>query len=175
MKYLFYLLMFGLLFGSCSKTNDSYNEYTNYIPDTTGGETEVPHDWHDDYNYGGVLEYHVYNNELVGTKWLLWKYYDGYAYTSTHDTVEFVTNTTYRVFLSTGSIWSAVRSYSLNTLPLNTNKELSLYFFAPFGGSCYSGQVGHYFVTDGVLNATHFTNLMDDTAPQMKAWFTKVN
>ena len=69
----------------------------------------------------------------------------------------------------------AVRKYTLSSIPGNINKELTFYYFTPFGGSAYSAQVGQYFVDDGELNSTHFTNLYDSQAPQLKAWFLKIN
>jgi hypothetical protein len=55
----------------------------------------------------------------------------------------------------------------------STNKSLNLYYFYPFGGSQYSGQVGQYFVEDGVMSNIEFTDLQNSTAT-IRAWFVKI-
>jgi len=136
MKYLIFILIIGIGFTSSKKTDNSYNEKTHYTPNTSGDEDTKEIDWHTQYSNRGVLPYHVYNNELVGTKWVLWEYYDGFAHPNLHDSIEFVDNKRYRVFATNTTSWSAVRRYTLSSLPNNTNKELTLYYFSPFGGSC---------------------------------------
>ena len=180
MKYLIFILAISLLISSCTKkTEDSYNEYTNYQQsDYEDGEEETDVDdvdWRDEYLYGGVLDYTIYINEIVGTKWLLWKYNDGFTDISMSDTIEFVNNTQYRVFVPSLGVWSAVRKFTLSELPTNINQELTLYNFSPFGGSAYSAQLGGNFIEGGIINSAHFTNLYDSNTPQIKAWFTKVN
>ena len=56
---------------------------------------------------------------------------------------------------------------------VQSNKTLALYYFAPFGGSHYSAQVGFYFVSDGFMNNAEFTNIQNNTATT-RAWFVKI-
>jgi hypothetical protein len=84
-----------------------------------------------------------------------------------NDTLRFVSINQYT--LNSG----AVRTYQLNSLPLSTNYDLSLYFFFPFGGSHYSGEVGGMFVQDGQINNTEFIDIQSSSAT-IRAWFEKI-
>ena len=106
-------------------------------------------------------------NELNGTKWVLTKVVTAFATSYPNDTIRFVSNTNYT--LNNG----AVRPYQLSSSAGSTNKTLALYYFAPFGGSHYSAQVGYYFVSDGYMANTEFTNIQNTTMT-VKAWFTKI-
>lgn len=164
------LLCFGLflflsLFASCSKepiTPGNYSAPKAPPKDTTtwvwqyGDSGTLP-------NWGSGNQ----TNELNGTKWVLTKVVTAFATSYPNDTIRFVSNTNYT--LNNG----AVRPYQLSSSAGSTNKTLALYYFAPFGGSHYSAQVGYYFVSDGYMANTEFTNIQNTTMT-VKAWFTKI-
>ena len=163
------LLCFGLflilsLFASCSKepiTPGSYKAGTVPPDDTTS--------WQWQFGNGGTLPNWSGNqaNDLVGTKWVLTKVMSGFATTYPNDTIVFVSNTNYTCNNN------AVRPYQITAGVASTNKTLSLYYFYPFGGSHYSGEVGQFFVSDGVINNCEFTNIQNTTS-KIKAWFVKI-
>ena len=108
-------------------------------------------------------------NEIVGTRWLLVEYRNTsyIGSTKSYDTISFINNTEYKI--NNG----VPRTYNLSTLVGSTNKSLQLNFFTPFGGSNYSGSVGHYFVIDGVINACLFTDNQNNSI-KFLAWFEKI-
>jgi hypothetical protein len=165
MKKILMIIGLAVLIVSCEKepiTPGNYGAGTPTPPDTTT--------WQWQYGNGGTLPNWgsgTQTNELVGTVWVLTKVVNGFATSYPNDTIKFVNNTNYT--LNNG----AVRPYQLTAGVASTNKTLSLYYFAPFGGSHYSGEVGPYFVTDGVINSCEFTNIQNTTST-VKAWFTKI-
>jgi hypothetical protein len=109
------------------------------------------------------------SNDIGGSKWLLIEYRNT-AYigsTKSHDTITFINNTEYRINSGIS------RTYNLSAIVGSTNKSLQLNFFTPFGGSNYSGSVGHYFVSDGFINACLFTD-NQNTNIKFLAWFEKL-
>ena len=164
MKIIIYISLLLLVF-SCNKSNVGPNLQgtSNVIIKDTAGFMKG-------YVYAGVLNGSITGqpNSIVGTKWLLVKYTYGLATTKATDTVYFFSSTRYSVN-GQGNY-----GYSLSQIPSSTNYNLCLYFFYPFGGSSYSGQIGYYFVTDGVINAAVFTDNQNSKIV-IKAWFQKVN
>ena len=162
---IFICALICLLLTSCSKeeiTPGNYQAGTQPIVSTTN--------WQDQYGNGGTLPNWTSgttNNELVGTTWVLTKVMSGFATTYPNDTIRFVNNNSYT--LNNG----AIRPYQLTSGVASTNKTLSLYYFQPFGGSHYSGEVGFYFVSDGVINQAEFLNIQNNTST-IKAWFIKI-
>jgi len=135
---------------------------------------QVPEEQYQDstgnqYTNGGTLPNGggTGTNQLVGTQWVLTKMVSSFATEYPNDTISFVSNTEYT--LNGG----AVRPYQLNSLPSSTNYDLSLYYFMPFGGSHYSGQVGYYFVDDGEINNVEYEDIQN-TNTTIRAWFTKL-
>lgn len=164
------LITIGLFFiltllASCKKepiTPGNYKPNTPPEPDTTT--------WVWQYTNSGTLPNWGsgnQTNDLNGTKWVLTKVVTAFATSYPNDTIRFVSNTNYT--LNNG----AVRPYQLSSSAGSTNKTLALYYFAPFGGSHYSAQVGYYFVSDGYMANTEFTNIQNTTMT-VKAWFTKI-
>lgn len=151
-----------LLLSSCEKEEfEPYYTYEEIPADTT--------DWEDAYADGGVLDsVGGQTNPLVGTRWVLTKVVTSFATEYPNDTIDFVSNTNYT--LNNG----AVRPYQLNSLASSTNWDLSLYYFAPFGGSQYSAQVGYYFVDDGEINNAEFEDIQNPSST-IRAWFEKIN
>jgi hypothetical protein len=166
MKKLLVIIGIVVLATSCKKEPITPGNYTAGTP--TPEDTTT---WQWQYENGGTLPNWggsgSQTNELVNTVWVLTKVVSGFATTYPNDTIRFVSNTNYT--LNNG----AVRPYQLTAGVASTNKTLSLYYFAPFGGSHYSGEVGQYFVTDGVINNCEFMNIQNTTST-IKAWFTKI-
>lgn len=161
MRLLTFILSIFLIFSSCKK--DEFGQYHTEKED-------VYNEPHDSLIYvdGGTLPTSdSTSNMLVGTRWVLTKYVSAFATEFPMDTLEFISVDTYTI--NNG----AVRTYKLNSLPLSTNYDLSLYYFFPFGGSHYSGQVGATFVDVGEINNTEFIDLQNNTT-KIKAWFVKI-
>ena len=149
-----------LLFASCKKEPITPGQYTLSVPpaDTTT--------WMWQYQDGGTLPNWGSggDNELVGTTWVITTIVSGFVTTHPNDTVRFVGNTSYTVNSN------AVRNYNLTVNVGSTNKTLNMYYFYPFGGSHYSGEVGQYFVDDGILNLVEFTNIQNTTSKVKTIW-----
>ena len=159
------LTLLLLLFCSCEKEPITPGNYQS------GEPIETSDGWVTQYRYYGVLPDWPTNvnnqNELVGTTWVLTKITTGFSTTFPNDTIRFVANTNYT--LNNG----AIRPYQLTSSVSSTNKSLTFYYFQPFGGSHYSGQVGLYFVQDGEINQAEFNNIQN-TTNTIQAWFEKI-
>lgn len=161
MKNLLIILLMTLAITSCKK--EEFGQYHTVAENTSNQPSDTS-----SYTYGGVLPNNGNaTNDLVGTKWVLTKYISGFASDYPNDTLEFVSVNQYT--LNGG----AVRTYQLSSIPASNNFDLSLYFFFPFGGSHYSGEVGGTFVSDGQINNGHFINTQNPTST-IKAWFVKI-
>jgi hypothetical protein len=165
MKKALIVILVGIFFigtfSSCKKDDDfGYSQ----VPEEN---TDTIH-WEDEYSDGGTLPNGTgWVNDLVGTKWVLTKYVSGFATQYPNDTIHFVTQNNYT--LNGG----AVRTYQLSNVPSSTNKDLQLNFFFPFGGSHYAGQVGEFFVTDGVMNNIEFEDIQNPST-SIRAWLIKL-
>lgn len=149
MKKVIFICLVSLLV-SCKK--QKLSPYTQ-VPEPI--DTTV---WQDSYSYGGTLPtFGSSNQTLIGTKWVLRKVVAGFSITYPNDTIKFISNSSY-VLNQNGQ-----RPYTLSQITGSTNKSLTLYFFLPFGGSNYSGQVGQYFISDGYMNNTQFIDLQNNT------------
>ena len=164
MKNIVILIVFCLLIISCKKSTITPGNYatTQPVKDTSN--------WQNQYTNGGVVPTWTTNtgtNDLVGTKWVLTKIQNSLSITIPNDTIRFISNIYYTI--NNG----AVRNYQLTNSVASTNKTLSLYYFYPFGGSHYSGEVSGMFVIDGVINMCEFKNIQNTTTT-LKAWFKKI-
>lgn len=158
------LIVTSLLSVSCKKEPITPGNYkTVQIPkDTTN--------WQNTYGNGGVIPNNnggTTLNDLVGTTWVLTRMMSGFANSYPNDTIRFTDNTHYTI--NNG----AVRNYLLTSSVASTNKTMSLYYFYPFGGSHYSGEVGGMFVSDGRIDNVEFMNIQN-TTDKLKAWFIKI-
>jgi len=163
MKNLLLFTVLSLIFISCEKELPPYIDVPEEEIDSTL--------WSDDYTNGGTLPNGSGGsvNELIGTEWVLTKVvFSPLNIEFPNDTIKFVDNTHYT--LNNGG----VRNYQLSNITGSTNKDLSLYFFAPFGGSHYSGQLGMYFFEDEVINNIEFEDIQN-SATTINAWFIKIN
>jgi len=163
------LLILGII-SAISLTSCQKYEFEgpyDQVKDSTQVDTTT---WSTTYSNGGTLPTGTgtQNAELDSTVWVLTKYVSAFATEYPNDTLTFISNTKYTMN------GGAERNYSLANIPSSTNKELSFYYFFPFGGSHYSGQVGLYFVDDGVLNNIEFTDIQN-SSNTIRAWFVKIN
>ncbi len=159
-----FLLIICILFSfSCKKKTITPGNYQVSSP------APVDSNWQNQYPNSGTLP--NWNGggdgDLKGTKWVLTRMVSGFATTTPNDTIEFKTNSQYSI--NNGSL----RQYLLTSSVASTNKTLSLYFFYPFGGSHYSGEVGSTFVSDGVIDNVEFKNIQNTTS-KIRAWFVKI-
>ena len=110
------------------------------------------------------------NSDLVGTKWVLTR--TSIPYTGVkrpNDTIEFRTKNKY--YLNSGN---AARGYTMVSDINRTTKTLTLYYFYPFGGGQYSGQLNGMFVVDRVINNAEFRNIEDPTDKEIIADFIRI-
>jgi len=159
MKNLFYIAIALITLTSCEK--EDFGQYHTereevYANDPNGG-----------FIYNGTLPTNTVINDLVGTKWLLTKYVSAFATDFPNDTLEFISPNTYTI--NSG----AIRTYQLSVLPLSTNYDLSLYYFFPFGGSHYSGEIGGTFIDDGEIKNAEFQDIQNSSST-IRAWFVKL-
>lgn len=161
MKTLFIVLLSVLALSSCKK--EEFGQY-HQVPENTYNPPEDT----TFYTYGGTLPNSGNaTNALVGTTWVLTKYVSAFATEYPNDTIQFVSINQYTIN------GGAVRTYQLSSLPLSSNYDLSLYYFFPFGGSHYSGEVGNTFISDGEINNVDFINIQNSSS-SIKAWFVKI-
>ena len=151
------------LLSSCKKDTITPG---NYKAGTTTKDTTT---WQWQYSNGGTLPNWSNNqvNELVGTKWLLTKIVTGFATSYPNDTIKFINSNNYVINSN------AARPYQLTAGVASTNKTLTLYYFYPFGGSHYSGEVGQFFISDGLIDNCEFTNIQNTTS-KCRAWLVKL-
>lgn len=161
MKNLIYILLVFVALTSCKK--EEFGQYHTVQENTYNNPSDTT-----SYTYGGTLPSGTNStNDLVGTKWVLTKYVSAFATEYPNDTIDFVSINQYTIN------GGAVRTYQLGSLPLSSNYQLSLYFFFPFGGSHYTGQVGQYFIQDGQISNVEFID-NQNSSTTIKAWFIKI-
>jgi len=150
-----------LLLSSCVKDNNPKYVQLPEVVDTTS--------WESQYVNAGTLPSPSTNthNGLYGTKWKLVKYVTAFATEYPNDTIHFISDTHYKLNSQTVSY-----KYIINNLVGTTNYSLTLYYFSPFGGSHYSGQIGHNYSIDGVMNNVVFNDLYNSVT--LKAWLVKL-
>ena len=163
MKGLIFLLFSSLvMFSSCKKDDDDY-QFTYQEPEDVDTSN-----WQDDFTSAGTIPNNTSSDKpIVGTKWVLIKVVTAFATEYPNDTIHFVNASKYTIN------GGAERGYTLSSIPSSTNYELSFYYFTPFNGSHYSGNVGYYFVEDGEMNNVEFHNIQNTTST-IRAWFKKI-
>jgi hypothetical protein len=105
-------------------------------------------------------------NDIVGTKWVVTKFYDGFSNNYPNDTLYFVNNTQYTINSGTP------KSYNLTTGLGSNMTTLNLYGFYTIGGD-YSGMVPNTFVSDGQINSVSFTDLFGINNNKL-VWMTRI-
>lgn len=120
------------------------------------------------YVYQGVIDNNssTVSTNLIGTKWVVTKFYDGFSNNYPNDTLFFVTNNKYTINGGTQ------KNYNLNSVFGNNMSELTLYGFYTIGGD-YSGMVPNTFVTDGQINSISFTDIFNTNNDKI-VWMTRI-
>lgn len=160
MKNLIICLSILALTASCKKYKGPYQQVPDPI-DTTS--------WQDSYINGGVLPGGgtQTQNTLVDTKWVIFKIVSAFSTNYPNDTINFVTSNRYILNQN------AERPYTYGQITGSSNKSLTLYYFYPFGGSHYSGQISPYAVEDGQMDNIEFTDLQNNTST-IRVWLKKI-
>jgi len=118
------------------------------------------------YTYNGVFSNTTSQNSIVGTKWVVTKYYDGFSNNYPNDTLYFATGTQYTINGGT------YKSYNSVTNMGNNMTTLTLYGFYTIGGD-YSGMVPNTFVSDGQINSSIFTDVFNTNNDKL-IWMTRI-
>ncbi len=119
------------------------------------------------YVYSGIINNSVTTqNSIVGTKWVVTKYYDGFSNNYPNDTLFFFSQTQYKINGGTTNNYTSTSGFG------NNMTTLSLYGFYTIGGD-YSGMVPNSFVTDGQINSINFTDLFNTNNNKI-VWMTRV-
>jgi hypothetical protein len=119
------------------------------------------------YVYGGVITTPTTTtNDLVGTKWVVTKFYDGFANNYPNDTLDFVSNTQYTINGGTTT------NYTMTSIFGNNMVDLTLYNFYTIGGD-YSGLVPDGFITNGQINSATFSDIFG-TGNDKLVWMTRI-
>lgn len=118
------------------------------------------------YVYGGIISNNTSQNSIVGTKWVVTKYYDGFSNNYPNDTLYFSSNTQYTINGGT------YKNYTLSNNIGNNMSNLTLYGFYTIGGD-YSGMVPNTFVSDGQINSAMFTDVFNTNNDKL-IWMTRI-
>lgn len=120
------------------------------------------------YVYQGVLDNNssTPSTSLVGTKWVVTKFYDGFSNNYPNDTLYFLNNTKYTINNGTQ------KNYMLSGVFGTNMSDLTLYGFYTIGGD-YSGMVPNTFVTDGQINSVSFTDVFNTNNDKL-VWMTRI-
>lgn len=121
--------------------------------------------------YGYVYQGVVDNNStstasIVGTKWVVTKFYDGFSNNYPNDTLDFFATNQYRI--NNGS----PINYTLSSVFGNNMSELTLYGFYTIGGD-FSGMVPNSFVTNGEINSALFTDIFNTNNDKL-VWMVRI-
>lgn len=118
------------------------------------------------YVYQGVVNNNTSVNEIVGTKWVVTKYYDGFSNNYPNDTLHFVSNNQYTINGGTTT------NYTLTSIFGNNMSEMTLYGFYTIGGD-FSGMVPNNFVTNGQINSALFTDIFNTNNDKL-VWMDRI-
>lgn len=167
MRYLSILTLVLLGLTSCEpdyETNYSQDDYV-YETDSIVHVDEI-------YSDGGTLPNWsptFGTNDLVGTKWVIYRVREGYTTTTTSDTIEFTTDTKYTV----NGVGHTFRTYNYSGITGSTNYQLNFNQLLTLGGSNYSGQVSLLFIEDGMIIGNEFHDLQN-VSLVYRVWMRKI-
>ena len=152
-------------YGSLDGINYAYYSTLTFV---RAGETCSSCQPNSDYGYvyQGVINNNVSTNEIIGTKWVVTKYYDGFSDTYPNDTLDFYSGTQYRISSGTPT------NYTLYSVFGSNMSELTLYGFYTISGD-YSGMVPDNFVTNGQINSVSFTDIFNTNNNKL-VWMTRI-
>ena len=118
------------------------------------------------YTYQGIFGNSSSQSDLVGTKWVVTKFYDGFSNNFPNDTLYFTSGTQYTIDGGTP------KNYTLTSGFGNNMSSLTLYGFYTIGGD-YSGMVPNSFVSDGQINSVSFTDIFNTNNNKL-VWMTRI-
>lgn len=118
------------------------------------------------YTYGGLITQSTEENEIVGTKWVVTKYYDGFSNNYPNDTLHFITNNQYTINGGTTT------NYTLSNIIGNNMSEMTLYGFYTIGGD-FSGFVPSNFVQSGQINSALFNDIFNTNNDKL-VWMSRI-
>lgn len=118
------------------------------------------------YTYNGVVNNNTTTNSLIGTKWVVTKFYDGFANNYPNDTLDFFSTNQYRINDGTAI------NYTLSGIFGNNMSELTLYGFYTIGGD-FSGMVPNTFVSNGEVNSALFTDIFGTNNDKL-VWMVRI-
>jgi hypothetical protein len=152
-------------YGSLDGINYAYYSTLTFV---RAGETCSSCQPNSDYGYvyQGVINDNVSINGIIGTKWVVTKYYDGFSDTYPNDTLDFYSGTQYRINSGTPT------NYTLYSVFGSNMSELTLYGFYTIGGD-YSGMVPDNFVTNGQINSVSFTDIFNTNNNKL-VWMVRI-
>lgn len=127
------------------------------------------------YTHQGVLNTsndnpNISSSDLVGSTWVVTKFYNGFGYDQPNDTIVFLANDLYTV---NGGSHSG-RTYNINTIVGNTSVNLNLNDFITMGGNNYSILTSRNFITDGVINGSQVTDILNPNNSNKFIWMVKI-
>ncbi len=152
-------------YGSLDGVNYSYYSTLTFV---RAGESCTNCQPSSDYGYiyQGVINNNTSSNSIIGTKWVVTKYYDGFSNNYPNDTLDFYSSTEYRINSGTPQDYT---SYSVFG---NNMTELTLYGFYTIGGD-FSGMVPDNFVNNGEINSALFTDIFNTNNDKL-VWMVRV-
>ena len=118
------------------------------------------------YTYGGLITQSTEENEIVGTKWVVTKYYDGFSNNYPNDTLHFVSNNQYTINGGTTT------NYTLSNIIGNNMSEMTLYGFYTIG-SDFSGFVPSNFIERGQINSALFSDIFNTNNDKL-VWMSRI-
>lgn len=118
------------------------------------------------YTYGGTISITNTTSSIIGTKWVVTKFYDGFANNYPNDTLDFFSGTQYKINNGTSM------NYTLSGIIGNNMSELTLYGFYTIGGD-FSGMVPDNFVVNGEINSALFTDIFNTNNDKL-VWMVRI-
>jgi hypothetical protein len=118
-------------------------------------------------NNGGSV---TQTSSLYGTKWVVTKVYNGFGFDQPNDTLEFFSDNTYTI---NGLSYSG-RTFNVTQLVGNTSINLNLNNFITVGGNNYSILTSNSFASDGLINGSQFSDILNPSTENKLVWMVKI-
>lgn len=127
------------------------------------------------YQYQGDLNTNTggsftQTSDLYGTKWVVTKIYNGFGYDQPNDTLEFFSDNTYTI----NGVGNGSRTFNITQIVGNTSINLNLNNFITVGGNNYSIMTSSTFVSDGIINGSQFTDILNQNTSNKLIWMEKL-
>jgi hypothetical protein len=127
------------------------------------------------YQYQGVLSTgsnnpNLSSNDLIGTRWVVTKFYNGFGFDLPNDTIDFLPNLQYSI----NGLTNLNRTYNVTTIIGNTSVNLNLNDFSTMGGNNYSILTSRSFIDDGIINGSQATDILNQNNSNKFIWMTRI-